>query len=85
MFMSVNTNQKFFMDTYDGDHYIIPVDRAAEWNEWLEIPDDDERSWQVPDFVYAIGGCPTQVQFTLAPEDYKKWIVDDDTPCDDKG
>ena len=47
----------------DAHWYVIPMDRRAEWNDWLDIDADDERAWQVPAFARAIGGSPTRVTF----------------------
>lgn len=50
-----------------GHHYVIPKAREAEWDTWLSIPEDDERSWDVPEYAEEIGGSPTLVSF----ESYK--------------
>lgn len=39
-----------------GHQYYIPVDREAEWDTFMEIDEDDERSWTVPDFAARIDG-----------------------------
>lgn len=40
----------------DSHRYLIPADRADEWDAWLEIPSDDPASWDVPEFAVAIDG-----------------------------
>jgi hypothetical protein len=42
-----------------GHEYAVPVEHRAEWFAWLEIPEDDERSWSVPDYATALDGCFT--------------------------
>ena len=37
-------------------HYLIPYDRLEEWDKFMEIPEDDERSWDVPEFAERIDG-----------------------------
>lgn len=36
--------------------YILPADKKDEWEEWLSIDEDDERSWDVPEFAQFIDG-----------------------------
>jgi len=54
----------FLAQDNDGHWYLIPVDRRAEWEAWTNIPSDDERSWESPEWATAIGGSPSQVTFT---------------------
>lgn len=37
-------------------YYLIPANKQKEWDEWLNIPEDDERSWDAPNFAVAIDG-----------------------------
>lgn len=37
-------------------HYIIPFERLEDWEKFLEIPEDDERSWEVPEWAERIDG-----------------------------
>jgi hypothetical protein len=39
-----------------GHQYLIPEAREAEWGAFCEIPEDDERSWEVPDWAVRIDG-----------------------------
>lgn len=39
-----------------GHEYYIPTDRADDWNEWLGIDEDDERSWDCPAYAVRIDG-----------------------------
>ena len=50
--------------TQDNDchWYIIPTDKQEEWDEWLEIDSDDEKSWNVPTFASGIDS-PEEIEF----------------------
>lgn len=57
--------KRFFMDTDDSSHwFIVPVARKAEWEAWLELPEDDEARWSAPKFAQEVGGSPTLVTFS---------------------
>ena len=47
----------------DAHWYLIPAAKRAEWNAFLEIPSDDERSWDVPTYAEIIDG-PHNLTFT---------------------
>lgn len=43
-----------------GHSYLVPLEKKDEWDVWTEISEDDERSWDVPDYaVYIDGGLLT--------------------------
>jgi hypothetical protein len=48
----------------DCHWYVVPLANCAEWEAWLEIPEDDERAWDVPTFAKPVGGSPILVTFT---------------------
>ncbi len=48
----------------DAHWYIVPVERRAEWDAWRTIPDDDEQSWEAPEWARQVGGSPSLVTFT---------------------
>lgn len=57
--------ERYFLDTDNDSHwYVIPVARRSEWSAFLDIPEDDERSWEVPTWARPVGGSPSQVSFT---------------------
>lgn len=39
-----------------GHEYYIPVDRYNDWANFMEIDEDDDRSWRVPYFAIRIDG-----------------------------
>ena len=47
-----------FIAVKDNDchRYQIPRNKKEDWYKWLEIPEDDERSWDVPDYAERIDG-----------------------------
>lgn len=47
----------------DSHWYVIPADKNDEWEEFVTIPEDDERSWDVPAYAVAVGGSPSLVKF----------------------
>jgi len=58
-------SERYFMSTDDSGHwYIIPVTKRQEWEEWSDLPEEDERTWEAPDFARPVGGSPTCVTFT---------------------
>lgn len=46
---------KYFLDQDESCHwYVIPAQYRKEWEDFLDIPEDDERSWDVPGWAVAI-------------------------------
>jgi hypothetical protein len=39
-----------------GHEYFIPVDRSGDWDKFMAIDEDDERSWDVPKYATRIDG-----------------------------
>jgi hypothetical protein len=35
-------------------HYVIPFEKLGEWDQFMQIPEDDERSWEVPAWAECI-------------------------------
>ncbi|MCL8382119.1 hypothetical protein [Xanthobacter aminoxidans] len=57
--------ERFFLSTDNDSHwYLVPVAKAAEWEAWAAIPEDDERAWEAPAFAKPLGGAPGLVTFT---------------------
>ena len=40
----------------DFHRYVIPNEKYDQWSEFLEIPSDDEASWDVPEWAEHIDG-----------------------------
>lgn len=58
------TDRFFLSQDNDSHWFVIPVARQQEWNDWLDIPEDDERAWEAPDFAKSVGGAPCLVTFS---------------------
>lgn len=59
---------RYFLDRDGtGSWYLVRDDKQAEWFAWLQIPDDDQRGWEPPEFAKRIGGFLPAVTFS-APE-----------------
>jgi hypothetical protein len=55
---------RYFLERDSSSHwYIVPVSRREEWEHWVNLDEDDEASWDEPDFVQRLGGSPTLVTF----------------------
>lgn len=51
------------MDQDDSGHnYVIAASNRKEWEAWLGLDENDEASWEVPDFAEAIDGI-SEVEF----------------------
>lgn len=49
---------KYFVDQDESCHwYVIPALRRAAWEAFLDIPEDDELSWNVPAWAIMIDGA----------------------------
>ncbi len=60
-------SERYFIDSDDDGHwFVIPVARQQEWNEWRDLPSDDERAWDYPYFARAVGGVPSLITFEVA-------------------
>lgn len=56
--------KRFFLGSDNDSHwYIVPACKRTEWEEFCNIPEDDERSWNVPAFAEPLGGCPSAITF----------------------
>lgn len=57
--------KKYYLEQDNSSHwYVIPVDKENEWGKWCEIPEEDEKSWEIPTFAESVGGSPSLVLFT---------------------
>lgn len=44
--------------------YLIPYDRVDDWNRWSELDEDDEASWDAPEWATPVNGSPCRIVFT---------------------
>jgi hypothetical protein len=62
--------KRYFLDRdSDGHWYLVPADKRKEWNNWMNIPEDDEASWDVPLFATVLGHHPALLTFTDPKEE----------------
>lgn len=55
---------RYFLSRDSSGHwYVVPVDKAVAWEEWTDIPEDDERAWTAPEFARSVGGSPSCITF----------------------
>jgi len=50
----MNTNEdKWYILVSDdsGHYYVIPENKSEDWNKFLQIPEDDPLSWDVPEYA----------------------------------
>jgi len=56
---------RYFLDRDESCHwYIVPEPRRADWEAFLALPAEDERSWEVPEWVTPLQGSPSRLTFT---------------------
>lgn len=60
---------RFFLDQDNSMHwYLVPESRRAEWSAWTNLPEDDEASWDAPEWARRLSGSPCWVTFTNPEE-----------------
>jgi len=53
----------------DSHWYVIPTNQLLNWQGWLDLDSEDERSWNPPKYAKEVGGCPSLVKF-------KEWRIE---------
>ena len=59
--------RRYFLDRDNSGHwYLIEERYRSEWNDWCELDEDDEKSWEVPRYAgYAERtDSPSNIHFT---------------------
>ncbi len=55
---------RFFIGCDNSAHrYVVPVVHRAEWEEWANLPEDDERAWDAPGYAKRIPGSLSLLTF----------------------
>lgn len=51
-------NEKRFFVGADGSchKYLVPLEKRKEWEEWCNLDESDERSWEAPEYAEMIEG-----------------------------
>ena len=61
----MTNRKKYFLSQDNSCHwYAVLADKKKEWDEWANLDEEDEASWNVPDFASGIDS-PSEVQFFL--------------------
>lgn len=48
---------KYFVSKDNDCHnYLIPLENRDQWEDFLELPEDDEESWSTPSWAYGFDG-----------------------------
>lgn len=57
--------ERYFLDQDQSSHwYVVPLSRQEEWQAWCNLDEDDEASWDEPEYAVRVGGAYTLVTFT---------------------
>lgn len=57
--------KRYFFAQDDSCHwYLVPADRRAEWTELANLPEEDERAWDAPEWAERLNGGPGSYTFT---------------------
>jgi hypothetical protein len=57
-------SERFYLtQDNDGHWYVVPVAMRDRWNAWLQLDEDDERAWNVPEWALRTYGAPSLVTF----------------------
>ncbi len=58
-------SKRYFLDRDNSAHwYLVDESKRAEWEAWTNLDEDDERSWEAPDFARRLNTAPGFVTFT---------------------
>ena len=50
------TERYFIGSDNSGHEYFVPVSRREEFDEWAQLPEDDEAGWETPEYATRIDG-----------------------------
>ena len=50
------TVEYFIGHDCSGHKYVVPLARKDEWDKWADLPEEDERAWDVPDYAVRLDG-----------------------------
>lgn len=58
-------SNRYFLDRDNSGHwYVVPERYRTEWEAWVELPEEDEASWEVPAYARALGTALSCCTFT---------------------
>lgn len=50
------TERYFIGSDNSGHEYFVPVSRREEFDNWSQLPEDDEVGWETPEYATRIDG-----------------------------
>lgn len=57
---------KVFLDQDQDCHwYMVQADKRKEWDDWVNMNQDDPAAWDAPEFAKPLGGGPQEVEFEI--------------------
>lgn len=62
------TSRHYLTRSNDAHWYVVPAERGEEWEEWLALDTDDQRSWEAPVRARCVDS-PSTVSFAEWTED----------------
>lgn len=50
--------RRYFIDHDNSGHrYLVNFAFKRQWDKWLKLPEDNEESWEAPDYAERIDGA----------------------------
>ena len=58
-----------------GHNYLVLAKFRDQWEDWLEVDEDDPESWDAPEFAKMIGTNISRVEFCLKEDVFGEWFL----------
>lgn len=50
-------SERYFVGIDNSSHrYLVPLAKRDHWNKWVDLPEDNPRSWDAPDYAERFEG-----------------------------
>jgi len=57
--------KRYFLARDPSCHwYLVDASKRVEWMRWADLDEDDEASWNAPDYAQRLEGSVSQVEFS---------------------
>lgn len=53
----------FFAQDNSCHWYMVEAAFRKQWEEWNNLPEEDESGWEAPRFAHSLSGSPSQIEF----------------------
>lgn len=61
----MTTKARYFIGSDNSGHkYVVPAEQHEAWSEWANLPEDDERAWEAPEYATRIPGALSLLTFS---------------------